>query len=73
MTDTKLIITIDTEVGEGAKHVKDGFEKFVMGKIGNEYYGIPKIVEILDQFDFKAEFFVDVYEYKFFGEGKYED
>jgi hypothetical protein len=72
MTDAKLILTIDTEVGEKAKFVKDGFEKFVMGKIGNEYYGIPKIVEIFDQFDFKAEFFVDVYEYKFFGEEKYK-
>ena len=73
MSNTKIIITIDTEVGEKAKFVKDGFEKFVMGKIGNEYYGVPKIVEILDEFGFKAEFFVDIYEYKFFGEGKYKN
>lgn len=73
MTNSKIIITIDTEVGEKAKFVKDGFEKFVMGKIGSEYYGIPKIVEILDRFDFKAEFFVDVYEYTFFGEEKYKN
>ena len=73
MNDTKIIITIDTEVGEKAKHVKEGFEKFVMGKIGNEYYGIPKIVEILDEFNFKAEFFVDVNKYKVFGEEKYEN
>lgn len=73
MNDTKIIITIDTEVGEKAKHVKEGFEKFVMGKIGNEYYGIPKIVDIFDHFDLKAEFFVDVYEYKFFGEEKYKN
>ena len=73
MTNAKIIITIDTEVGEKAKHVKNGFEKFVLGKIGSHYYGVPKIVEILDEFNFKAEFFVDVYEYKFFGEGKYKD
>ena len=73
MTNAKLIITIDTEVGEKAKSVKDGFDKFVMGKIGNEYYGIPKIVDIFDQFGFKAEFFVDVYEYKYFGEEKYKN
>jgi hypothetical protein len=72
VSNTKLIITIDTEVGEKAKHVRDGFEKFVLGKIGSEYYGVPKIVEILDEFNFKAEFFVDVYECKFFGEEKYK-
>ena len=73
MSNSKIIITIDTEVGEKAKHVKDGFEKFVLGKIGGHYYGVPKIVEILDRFGFKAEFFVDVYEYKFFGEEKYKN
>jgi len=73
MSNSKILITVDTEVGEKAKHVKEGFEKFVLGKIGSHYYGIPKIVEILDRFDFKAEFFVDVYEYKFFGERKYKD
>jgi len=73
MSNSKIIITIDTEVGEKAKHVKDGFEKFILGKIGSYYYGVPKIVEILDRFGFKAEFFVDVYEYKFFGEEKYKN
>jgi len=73
MSNAKIIITIDTEVGEKAKYVKDGFEKFILGKIGNQYYGVPKIVEILDDFGFKAEFFVDVYEYNFFGEEKYKN
>jgi len=73
MSNAKIIITIDTEVGEKAKHVKDGFEKFILGKISSYYYGVPKIVEILDRFGFKAEFFVDVYEYKFFGEEKYKN
>lgn len=72
MTNAKIVITVDAEVGERAKHAKDGFEKFVMGKIENEYWGTPKIVEILDEFNLKAEFFVDVYEYKFFGEEKYK-
>lgn len=71
MLKPKILITIDTEVGEKGKFAKDGFEKFVMGKIANEYYGVPKIVEILNAHHAKGEFFVDVYEDNFFGEEKY--
>ena len=71
MTKPKIIITIDTEVGEKAKFVKEGFEKFVMGKIGDENYGVPKIVDILNEHNIKGEFFVDVYEDTFFGKEKY--
>jgi len=71
MSKPKIIITIDTEVGEKAKFVKDGFEKFILGKIGEEYWGIPKIVEILNTYGIKGEFFVDVYEDAFFGEENY--
>jgi hypothetical protein len=71
MTNAKILITVDTEVGEGAKFIKDGFEKFILGEVGEEYFGVPKIVETLDEFEIKAEFFTDVYEYKFFGESKY--
>lgn len=73
MNKSKIIITIDTEVGEKAKLDKEGFEKFILGKIGNEYYGIQKIVEILDDYKFKGEFFVDVYESKRFGEDRFEE
>jgi len=70
--NSKLIITIDTEVGEKAKNFKDGFEKLVIGKIGDEFYGVPKIMEISEKYDFKCVFFVDVYEYKRFGEEKFK-
>ena len=73
MIDSKIIITVDTEVGERAKYVKNGFEKFILGNINNEYYGLPKIVEILGQSNYKAEFFVDVYEYKYYGEKKFKN
>jgi hypothetical protein len=72
MNKSKILITIDTEVGEKAKSVKDGFDRFILGKKGNEYYGIKKIVEILDDYNFKGEFFVDVYESKCFGEEGFE-
>jgi len=69
---TKIIITIDTEVGEKAKNYQYGFEKLVMGEIGEKFYGVPKIIEISEKYGFKCEFFVDVYEYKKFGEEKFE-
>ena len=73
MNNSKIIITVDTEVGEKAKLDNEGFDKFIMGKIGNEYYGIKKIVEIMDDYKFKGEFFVDVYESKRFGEDRFEE
>lgn len=73
VNNTKIIITVDTEVGEKAKCIQEGFDRFIQGKIGNEYYGIQKIVDILDIFNFTAEFFVDVYEYEYFGEDRYQE
>ncbi|WEU41075.1 MAG: polysaccharide deacetylase family protein [Candidatus Odinarchaeum yellowstonii] len=70
--ESKIIITIDTEVGEKAKSISDGFTKFIEGRINNEHYGVYKIIEILDSYNFKAEFFVDVYESKVFGEYNFE-
>lgn len=68
----KVIITIDTEIGEKAKFSEHGFDNFVMGKVNNEHYGVPKIVEILGSYGYKAEFFVDVYEFNYYGKKKYE-
>ncbi|MHA2281162.1 MAG: polysaccharide deacetylase family protein [Promethearchaeota archaeon] len=73
MNKSKIIITVDTEVGEKAKLEKEGFDKFIMGKIGNEYYGIKKIVEILEDYKIKGEFFVDVYESERFGGDRFEE
>jgi len=69
---SKIIITIDTEVGETAKNFDGGFEKLVMGEIDGEFYGVPKIMDISEKYGFKCEFFVDVYEYKKFGEEKFK-
>jgi len=73
MIQSKIIITIDTEVGEKAKNFDGGFEKLVMGNINNEFYGVPKIMEIAKNYGFKCEFFVDVYEYKKFGEDNFKN
>jgi hypothetical protein len=49
----KILITIDTEVGEKAKFVEGGYQKFVLGRIEKENYGVPKIVEMLNDYNFK--------------------
>jgi len=73
MVESKIIITVDTEVGERLKNLKNGFEKLILGEINGKYYGVPKIIEIAEKYGYKCEFFVDVYEYKKFGENKFEE
>jgi len=62
---TKLLLTIDVE--DPYNPVK---MNRIWGKVGNVYYGLPKIVEILNVYDVKATFFVDVYESKIHGDKK---
>jgi len=69
---SKIIITIDTEVGEKAKNLDIGFEKLVLGQVDNKEWGVPFIIESCDKYGFKAEFFIDVYEYKKFGEENFK-
>lgn len=52
----KVILTIDTEGPRGS----DPVLYQIWGKIGKEYYGVPKIIEICDRYDIKALFFVDI-------------
>lgn len=58
----KILLTIDTEGVRG----NDPVLTQIWGKIGEEYYGIPKIIELCDKYQFKGLFFVDfaeVYDY----------
>lgn len=52
----KLILTIDTEGPRGS----DPVLYQIWGKVGEEYYGIPKIIEICDQYSVTGLFFVDI-------------
>lgn len=62
---TKILLTVDVE-----DPYFPGDMKRIWGKVENNYYGIPKIVEILKRYNFKATFFVDVYENKIHGDKK---
>ncbi len=61
------IITVDTEVFH-FKQTPLSVETCIEGKCDNEFYGIPKIIDICDEKGVKATFFVDVYAYRVFGE-----
>ncbi len=52
-----IILTIDTEGPRGS----DPVLYQIWGKVGNDqYYGIPKIIEVCDRYNIRALFFVDI-------------
>ncbi len=56
-------MTIDVEGAHSATPV----ESLIYGKIGNEEFGITKIMNICDSFGIKGTFFVDIYEVSLHG------
>ena len=67
----QILITIDTEIGELGKYRPDAFETFIEGKVDDKEVGYRFIMDILDKYEVKGEFFVDVYPYKQIGENKF--
>ena len=65
----KVILTIDTEGPRGS----DPILYQVWGKIGNEYYGVPKIIELCDKYGAKGLFFVDIPEIYDYGYEKVKE
>ncbi|MFQ5645735.1 MAG: polysaccharide deacetylase family protein [bacterium] len=59
-----IFITVDTEGTNG----NDPFEQLILGKTNNNgYWGVGKIIDLADPFDYKVTFFVDVYEQSLWG------
>ena len=67
----QILITIDTEIGELGKNKPDAFETFIEGKINDREVGYRFIMDVLDKYDIRGEFFVDVYPYEYIGESKF--
>lgn len=65
----KVIFTIDVEGHIGT----DPVDKLIYGKIDGKSYGIELIMDICDQYDIRALFFVDVAEAFHYGEKKIAD
>lgn len=66
----QILITIDTEIGELGKYRPDAFETFIEGKVEGREVGYKFIMDLLDRYRAKGEFFVDVYPYNQIGEEK---
>ncbi len=70
-----VFITIDTEhsIG-GALRGQDlapvGNDKRIYGKINNKCYGIPLMIDIADRFGLKLIFFLEVFNFYFFGKSE---
>lgn len=65
-----IIFTVDVEA---LKHraINDKVNKLIYGKYNNSYYGINKMIEIGDKYNFKFDFFVDIYIKKQYGEKEF--
>ena len=62
----QVLITIDTECSLGGAWENPGLnpidpELSVLGKIGSEYYGTPRIMDILEENGLRGTFFVEVF------------
>jgi len=65
MSMVQVFLTIDTECSLGGAWEYPGNkpvdpERAILGKIGSEYYGIPRIMDILEEHDLRGIFFVEV-------------
>lgn len=58
-----IVLTIDVE----GSHSSTPVESLIYGKIGNEEFGITKIMNVCDSFGIKSTFFVDIYEISLHG------
>jgi peptidoglycan/xylan/chitin deacetylase (PgdA/CDA1 family) len=61
-----VFLTIDTECSMGGawenpKNKPVDPERSILGKIGAEYYGVPRIMDILEQYDLRGTFFIEVF------------
>jgi len=66
-----IFITVDTEASMYRGRPLP-ISKMIYGDVNSEYYGISKIMDILDDYSLKATFFVSVLEYLYFGEKEIE-
>jgi len=75
MPKVNVFITVDTEHSIGGAFIDStlkpvGNEKRVFGKIGDQYYGIPLIIDIANRYDIPLTFFLEVLNKYYFGENE---
>lgn len=77
MAKTYVMISVDVEDPLSIKTIwndqVDETKSSIYGKINNQHFGFSKIIEICNEFNTKATFFLDVFEYKRYGEKTFRD
>jgi len=73
MSKVNVFITVDTEHSMGGAHLNPklkpvGSSRRIWGKIGNQSYGIPLIMDIAEKYGLFITFFLEVCSSKYFGE-----
>ncbi len=64
---TYIIISVDTEADIISGRIIP-ISKMIYGEVDGEYYGITRIMDICEEYDAKATFFVSTFEYRKLGE-----
>jgi peptidoglycan/xylan/chitin deacetylase (PgdA/CDA1 family) len=62
----RVFLTVDTECSlggawENPEHKPVPPERSILGKIGPDYYGIPRIMDVLERYGLRGTFFVEVF------------
>jgi hypothetical protein len=62
----QVLLTIDTECSMGGawenpKYKPVDPERAILGKIGSDYYGVPRIMDILEENGLRGTFFIEVF------------
>jgi hypothetical protein len=80
MNDTRkpllyLIVSVDTESSDSprGRERTDLLLPMFYGKIGDSFWGFPKIMEICDRHRCQATFFVSVFQYRQYGENSIQE
>jgi hypothetical protein len=69
---TKVLITIDTEIGELGENYENPFELLIEGKLNGQKVGYKLIIKMLKKYNAIGEFFVDIYPFQKLGEQKFK-
>lgn len=60
--NTKVLITIDTEVRNEGRHLEDAFDRYVLGKVNNgDTYGCFWISDEIKKHGLVGDYYIDVY------------
>lgn len=58
--DKKFVLSVDVEALPSRTSADDGVSRLMWGEVDGEFWGVPKIIDILDKYNISAVFFVEI-------------